>query len=137
VIVGIVVGIVSLLIGVGLILFLILFINKRRRRRRKQTKNVSLGSEEQNAITSTQQDWNSVTDTQFSTPKQSELLLSTQSASRTSQISFNDLVAENEIGFGSYGRVCVGKWHAASVALKFCRNPRKLEEFVEEMKLMM
>jgi predicted Ser/Thr protein kinase len=49
----------------------------------------------------------------------------------------NELVIEKEIGEGSYGRVCLGKWNAAPVALKFCRKKGKLDEFMHEVRLMM
>jgi serine/threonine protein kinase len=41
------------------------------------------------------------------------------------------------LGEGSYGKVCLGKWRAAPVALKFCKNKGKLDEFINEMKLML
>jgi predicted Ser/Thr protein kinase len=54
-----------------------------------------------------------------------------------SQISFDGLVVENEIGKGSYGQVFVGKWNNARVALKFCRNKGNIENFIKECKIMM
>jgi hypothetical protein len=70
--------------------------------------------------------------------KQSELSISTQSVSmKCSQISYNELVIEKKIGVGSYGKVCVGTWNGASVALKFCRKKGKLDDFINEIKLMM
>jgi uncharacterized protein (DUF169 family) len=33
--------------------------------------------------------------------------------------------------------VCLGKWNAAPVALKFCRQKEKIEDFMREIKLMM
>jgi predicted Ser/Thr protein kinase len=63
--------------------------------------------------------------------------LLTQNITRQAQISFNELIVEREIGEGGFGRVCLGKWHAASVALKFCRRKTKLNEFIKEVKLMM
>jgi len=41
------------------------------------------------------------------------------------------------LGEGGYGKVCVGKWRAAPVALKFCKNKGKLDEFINEIKLML
>jgi serine/threonine protein kinase len=72
-----------------------------------------------------------------STLKRSELSLSTQSTTKHSQISFKDLVIEQKIGKGSYGKVCLGKWNAASVALKFCRQKERIEDFMREIRLMM
>jgi len=37
---------------------------------------------------------------------------------------------------GFYGKVYLGKWHSAPVALKFCKNKGKIEEFMKEVKLM-
>lgn len=53
------------------------------------------------------------------------------------QISFNEIVVEREIGEGSYGKVFLGKWNDAPVALKFCRNNVSIEEFNSEIKVMM
>jgi hypothetical protein len=66
-----------------------------------------------------------------------EALSKTQIKLRESHIPFNELVIEKEIGEGSYGRVCFATWNSAPVALKFCRKKTKLDEFVQEMKLMM
>jgi serine/threonine protein kinase len=54
-----------------------------------------------------------------------------------SEISLNELEIGSEVGSGSYGRVCVGKWNAAPVALKFCKKKGKMEDFMREIKLMM
>jgi predicted Ser/Thr protein kinase len=56
---------------------------------------------------------------------------------KSSQIAFNELVVEKEIGEGSYGKVFVGKWNDALVALKFCRKNASIEDFVSEIKVMM
>jgi hypothetical protein len=56
---------------------------------------------------------------------------------RRSQISFEELVVEKEIGEGSYGKVCFGKWNGAPVALKFCKKKGSVEDFMKEVKLMM
>jgi predicted Ser/Thr protein kinase len=75
--------------------------------------------------------------------KQTELLqpiqppLSTISPIKRSQISFNELTIEKEIGIGSYGKVYAGKWNGAPVALKFCKRKGDSEEFLKEVKLML
>jgi serine/threonine protein kinase len=56
---------------------------------------------------------------------------------RRSQIPFNELTIEKEIGEGSYGRVCLGKWNTAIVALKFCRKREDIDDFLREAKIMM
>jgi len=65
----------------------------------------------------------------------------TQSASsllkRSQVITFTELKVEKKIGTGSYGKVCLGQWNAAPVALKFCRKKGNLEDFMREIRLMM
>jgi serine/threonine protein kinase len=61
----------------------------------------------------------------------SEILL------RRSQITFSELKIEKELGEGSYGKVCLGKWISAPVALKFCKKKGKMEDFMNEIRLMM
>jgi hypothetical protein len=68
---------------------------------------------------------------------QNETLNLTQIKLQQSQISFNELLIEREIGEGSYGKVCVGKWNGSQVAIKFCRNKGKLDEFMQEVRLIM
>jgi hypothetical protein len=74
------------------------------------------------------------------TQEATSLSLTLTSISRTmtiqSQISVNELVIEKEIGEGSYGKVCLGKWNGAVVALKFCKKKGKLEDFLAEVKVM-
>jgi serine/threonine protein kinase len=54
-----------------------------------------------------------------------------------SEIPLNELEIGNEIGSGTYGRVCVGKWkNKYRVALKFCQNRGKIDEFMKEASLM-
>jgi predicted Ser/Thr protein kinase len=53
------------------------------------------------------------------------------------QISFNELIVGKEIGEGSYGQVCLGRWNDAPVALKFCRNKSKIDDFLSEIRIMM
>jgi len=52
------------------------------------------------------------------------------------QIPFNKLETGKEIGEGTYGRVCIGKWKKYRVAVKFCQNRGKMEEFMREANLM-
>jgi hypothetical protein len=51
-------------------------------------------------------------------------------------IPLNELDIGKEIGNGNYGRVCIGKWKKSPVALKFCQNKGKMEEFMREAHLM-
>jgi len=68
---------------------------------------------------------------------QSHRLTISQSSLRHSQIALNELVIESEIGEGSFGKVCLGRWREAPVALKFCKNKGKVDEFMNEMRLML
>jgi predicted Ser/Thr protein kinase len=65
------------------------------------------------------------------------LCVETQSGLKHSHISYNELVVEKEIGEGSYGKVCLGKWNNALVALKFCRKKGNIEDFAKEIRVMM
>jgi serine/threonine protein kinase len=69
--------------------------------------------------------------------RQSATLVSTQSGTLYSAIPFKELILEKEIGEGSFGKVFLGKWNNISIALKFCRRKRKVEEFMKEVNLMM
>jgi hypothetical protein len=64
-------------------------------------------------------------------------LQETQFPLTQSQIGYNELVVEKKIGVGSYGKVCIGKWNGTPVALKFCRKKGKLDEFMQEVRVMM
>jgi serine/threonine protein kinase len=64
-------------------------------------------------------------------------LLSSISPIKRSQISFNELTIEKEIAEGSYGKVYLGKWNGVSVALKFCKRKGNIDEFQNEVKLML
>jgi predicted Ser/Thr protein kinase len=130
VVVGIVVGIGIFLIGIGIILFLVLFIKKRRKRREKQmteTKNAAVAFNEISLKQSNETK---------STNQTSTMSICEISTSLSGVIRFNDIFVEKEVGEGSYGKVYVGKWNGAHVALKFCKNKGQIEEFTNEMKLM-
>jgi predicted Ser/Thr protein kinase len=60
-----------------------------------------------------------------------------KSVLKYSQIAFNEIVVEKEIGGGSFGTVFVGKWNNGKVALKFCRNKENIKNFMKECKVMM
>jgi serine/threonine protein kinase len=71
------------------------------------------------------------------TTRESETIAqSANSLLKRSQITFTELTVERKIGTGSYGKVCLGKWNAAPVALKFCRKKGNLEDFMREIRLM-
>jgi predicted Ser/Thr protein kinase len=62
--------------------------------------------------------------------------LTTTKLLERSEIAFSEMIVEKELGEGRYGRVCLGKWNAALVALKFCKNKGKLDDFMKEIRLM-
>jgi serine/threonine protein kinase len=66
-----------------------------------------------------------------------ELLSSLQIPPTHTQIAFHEIEIQKELGEGSYGKVCLGKWNAAPVALKFCKNKKRLDDFVQELRLIM
>jgi serine/threonine protein kinase len=65
------------------------------------------------------------------------LLKRSGSVLRHSQIPYSELTVEKEIGAGSYGRVCLGRWNHGPVALKFCKKKDSIEDFVREVRVMM
>jgi predicted Ser/Thr protein kinase len=64
-------------------------------------------------------------------------LLGLESSIKHSQIPFNQLTVEKEIGEGSYGKVYLGKWSQASVALKFCQTKRDVANLFQELQVLM
>jgi serine/threonine protein kinase len=54
------------------------------------------------------------------------------------EIPLNELEIGGDVRSGTYGRVCVGKWKKKKyrVALKFCQNKGKIDEFMKEANLM-
>jgi predicted Ser/Thr protein kinase len=52
-------------------------------------------------------------------------------------IPFEEIEIEKELGKGSYGKVCLGRWNDAPVALKFCQKKEGLEDFLREANLTM
>jgi hypothetical protein len=122
VIVGIAVGIISLLIGAFLIFF-ILFI------KRKKAHIISTHT--------TNMRFNHSSNSKSDIIAQNESYASIHTTLTHSQITYNELSIEREIGEGSYGRVYVGNWNGTRVAIKFCRNKTKLDEFMHEVRLIM
>jgi serine/threonine protein kinase len=65
------------------------------------------------------------------------LVVEQQTQAKFSQISYKELVVEEELGIGSYGKVCLGKWNDAFVALKFCKERENMNDFLREIRVMM
>jgi serine/threonine protein kinase len=53
------------------------------------------------------------------------------------QIPFNQLQIGKEIGEGTYGRVCIGKWKETPVALKSFKIESNIDEFISETNLLL
>jgi LPXTG-motif cell wall-anchored protein len=118
---GVLIPIVGVLIAGGIVLWIL---RKKRKRKNEQQLN------ENNLIA--QQ-----TVEKTNTTNRTQLLTTLANSLQKSEISYNDLTIENKIGTGSYGKVCLGKWNAAPVALKFCKKKGNLEDFMREIQLMM
>jgi len=52
------------------------------------------------------------------------------------QVPWADITIIRQIGKGSYGKVCLGKWQHTEVAVKFCSDIGNAEEFLKEAELM-
>jgi predicted Ser/Thr protein kinase len=163
VVVGVVVGLVAFLVGFGLILFLVLFVKKRRKEQKisfnstEKQKQQDQNENPQNGKFSTlKSNEDDVThylslpsvrvdqqSRQLQQQKEQEKQPETESSSKTNseitrkhQISFSSLEVEKEIGKGSYGKVSLGKWNGALVALKFCKEKEGFDSFLKEAALM-
>jgi len=142
VVIVIVIGVVMILIGVGIILFLFIFIKRKKRRQKNiisQSKSLKLQEISMNTTSTISSDStlhpSTKTYRQNEVPKSSEIVVSNLNSTHYSRISLNELIVEKEIGEGSFGKVYLGKWHNAVVALKFCISG-KIEEFIQEINLM-
>jgi predicted Ser/Thr protein kinase len=65
------------------------------------------------------------------------LSIEAKSVVKHSRIPFPELIIEKELGKGSYGKVYLGKWNNAPVALKFCRKKENIEDFAKEIRVML
>jgi len=129
---GIVLGILAFLF-LGSLLFIFLFLKTRRKMQKSKLKTeqelremevdskyVTVGTQDESEV---QRDaWKEC--------------FFTQTAMSRLQIPYKDLIIEKDIGEGGYGKVQLGRWNSAPVALKFCRTKTNTEEFMREVKLM-
>jgi hypothetical protein len=119
---GLIGGIVGALLVAGGIVVVVILLRKKRKNKKLQKESNSKEMSQPEAI------------------RRREKETITQSANsllkRSQSITFTDLVVEKKIGTGSYGKVCLGKWNAAPVALKFCRKKGNVEDFMREIRLM-
>jgi hypothetical protein len=149
---GLIGGIVgTLLVGGGIVVLVILLRRKRKQKKstqiaNKDDKTKPVTSDENGAmLESRRQTVMLENETNSKEMSHSEVIYNketiTQSANsllkRSQVITFTELKVEKKIGTGSYGKVCLGQWNAAPVALKFCRKKGNLEDFMREIRLMM
>jgi hypothetical protein len=131
--VAIVVGISVLCFAVGFTLLLILLIKRRKRRKGKTSVRL-----QPSATIVLESAMKSIVVTDTKTIAHSTYQPGTETLKELTpgQIPLNELEIGKEIGNGNYGRVCLGKWKKYRVALKFCQNRAKMDEFLREANLM-
>jgi predicted Ser/Thr protein kinase len=147
VIVGIIVKIAAIVISVGIILLIVLL---RRKKKRNEWRNRTLSSEVFSTQLSTEENTqftqtdkrhvNFIADSgqlnQDEVSQRRETIFQTNTTTKRCEIPFNELIVEREVGVGSYGRVCLGQWNGALVALKFCKKKADVDDFLKEVKIM-
>jgi len=116
---GLVIGIIVVLVAAAIVVMVFFF---KRKRQRKQ----SIHSE----MTKTQETKN------ISNENKNILCETGVPYHRTTQIAFNELVVERDIGDGSYGKVYLGRWNHAPVALKFCKKRDTVRALLAEIRVM-
>jgi hypothetical protein len=138
---GIIGGLIGavLLVG-GIVVLILLILQKKRKNQKSKTESYKekLPVEEkkrETIILESIVDMNTLkeTNTALTTYQPRTEALREQSPA---QIPLNELDIHKEIGEGTYGRVCIGKWKKYRVALKFCQNKGKMDEFMRETNLM-
>jgi hypothetical protein len=141
---GVLTSIVGVLIVGGIILLIVLILRKKKKKQRiqQQIEEIEIDNNPSSPTTSRQ------SDTQYSpilkmsqteSFKNSQPLASPSNVelAKKHRIPFQDISVEKELGKGSYGKVCLGRWNGAPVALKFCKEKEDLEDFWKEANLMM
>jgi hypothetical protein len=124
------ISIVGVLIVGGIILLIVLILRKKRKNeKRKNEQQLNEYNPKSQYI-------------QFFRSPQMNSLREVSNESRNEleskyQIPFQKIEFQKELGEGSYGTIFLGKWNTAPVALKFCKNKGKIEDFMKEIKLMM
>jgi hypothetical protein len=138
------ISIVGVLIVGGIILLIVLILRKKKKQRvQQQIEEIEIDNNPSSQTISSRN-----SDTQYSpivkmsqteSFKNSQPLVSSSNVelAKKHQISFQDISVEKELGKGSYGRVYLGRWNGAPVALKFCKEKEGLEDFWKEANLMM
>jgi predicted Ser/Thr protein kinase len=139
--VGIGLGITAMLIALGIVLFTIFYIKRKKQTKKNaefimtpsstpalQPVNLNVRS---NSVTSSHMSIGS--DYQSANVSQSSIVTM---KFKYSQIPFKDIVLEQMIGDGSYGKVYLAKWNSAHVAVKFCKGKGQLDNFLREINVM-
>jgi hypothetical protein len=128
-----------------IIAMIVVILVVRKKRKKKKSKKNQQGNEnesrtkQRNGTTVLENDMSTIissTETQTTVPSTYRLGTETLKSLTPGQIPLNELEIGTEIGNGNYGRVCVGKWKKYRVALKFCQNRGKMDEFMREVNLM-
>jgi predicted Ser/Thr protein kinase len=144
-IIGIAVGAAAIVLGAGLILFLVLYTKKRRKQKhssdRKDPGVTSIASVPKIAISNERTQYIAITSSRNqSTQTQGVVSIERSKSSveltKKHLIPFADVKIERELGKGSYGKVYLGQWDGAPVALKFCKEKEGLDNFLKEANLM-
>jgi len=144
-------GLVGVLLVVGGIVFLVILLRKKRKKSTNDRSSEELAVDEQRKTLPTNQAQPHESEIQSQTntsshyipiaksTAQSQTSQSTQSVELSTKhhIPFEDIEVQKEIGKGSYGKVCLGRWSGTAVALKFCKEKEGLEDFWKEANLMM
>jgi len=128
----------ALVVGLAIVLVILLVKEKRKKKKYDQhVENVPM-SEQKSETVVIEDDPNKVVSDNDEGTSLSTYQPGAETLKRLSpgQIPLNELEIGKEIGNGYYGRVCVGKWRKYQVALKFCQNKGKMDEFMREANLM-
>jgi serine/threonine protein kinase len=118
---GIVAGVVALFVCLGVVSLLIIILKRKKKKRRKLSfQHHNIGNDESSV-----------------SKNDIDLDLTSVVTARKSRIHFQELVVEREIGVGSYGKVWLGKWNHAPVALKFCKERNGINDIFSEIKVLL
>jgi predicted Ser/Thr protein kinase len=124
--IGIIVGSALVVVASGLVVFLILFL-KRRKQKKEHKKKQS--PEPDITVPSLPSATTVITNSQY-------VAITSEKPKTFQQQITEDIVVEKELGKGSYGKVCLGRWNDNPVALKFCKEKEGLDDFLKEAGLM-
>jgi len=141
--IGIVIGIIILLIVIGIILFLILFFKKRKQKKKRQQLSVNESSHMRlpSKLDSGSTQYAPIATVRREPSENKARAVELQPRPELEgfnghQIPFGDIEVERELGTGSYGKVHLGRWNNAPVALKFCKKKEKIYDFLKEAQLL-